>query len=116
MKKHPTTIDINEGGHGTLQSCVAGFLICIALTLAAYFLVAENVLSKWASNIVISALGLIQVFFQLLLFLHLGNEPKPRWNLLAFLFMVAVVAILVFGSLWIMYNLDSRVMPDMSNT
>jgi cytochrome o ubiquinol oxidase operon protein cyoD len=43
---------------------------------------------------------------QLVFFLHLGGEGKPRWRLTAFLFMLLVLVILVFGSLWIMYNLD----------
>ena len=49
---------------------------------------------------------LAQFFTQLLFFLHLGRETKPRWKLLVFLFMTMIVAILVFGSLWIMYNLN----------
>ena len=40
------------------------------------------------------------------LFLHLGQEDKPRYQLTAFNFMVLVVLILVFGSIWIMQNLD----------
>jgi cytochrome o ubiquinol oxidase operon protein cyoD len=39
-------------------------------------------------------------------FLHLGRESKPRWNLNALLFAVLVVVIIVFGSLWIMHNLN----------
>jgi heme/copper-type cytochrome/quinol oxidase subunit 4 len=47
------------------------------------------------------------------LFLHLGNEAKPRLKLLVFGFMALVVMILVFGSLWIMYSLNYR-MPTQS--
>jgi cytochrome o ubiquinol oxidase subunit IV len=54
----------------------------------------------------IVALALVQLFIQLIFFLHLGRESKPRWNLSALAFAVIVVVILVFGSLWIMASLD----------
>jgi cytochrome o ubiquinol oxidase subunit IV len=44
-------------------------------------------------------------------FLHLGRETRPRWKLAVFLFMLGVILILVFGSLWIMTNLNYRMMP-----
>jgi cytochrome o ubiquinol oxidase operon protein cyoD len=43
---------------------------------------------------------------QLHYFFHLGQESKPRWNLLMFLFMALVLVVVVFGSLWIMYSLE----------
>jgi len=49
----------------------------------------------------------------LIFFLHLGIESKPRWNLLVFYFMVVVLAILLYGSFWIMSNLDYRMMGKM---
>lgn len=101
---------IREGDHGTLKSYAIGLLLCLALTLAAFFLVSEHILNGLFLSITITSLALLQVFFQLYFFLHLGTEPKPHWNLLSFLFMLLVVVILVFGTLWIMYNLDYRVM------
>lgn len=88
-----------------------GFALSVVLTLGAYFLVVEHIFSGNALDFVLAGLCLTQVLVQLLFFLHLGNEPKPYWNLLVFLFMVLVVAILVLGSLWIMHNLDYRTMP-----
>jgi cytochrome o ubiquinol oxidase subunit IV len=55
---------------------------------------------------ILVTLAILQLVVQLMLFLHLGDEPKPRWNLLAFLFAVLVVAIVVGGTLWIMYELS----------
>jgi cytochrome o ubiquinol oxidase operon protein cyoD len=55
------------------------------------------------------------MWIQLHYFLHLGDEPKPQWNLLTFGFMIGVVLILVFGTLWIMNNLNDRMMPQMDS-
>jgi heme/copper-type cytochrome/quinol oxidase subunit 4 len=43
---------------------------------------------------------------QLIFFVHLDQERKPRWNLMVLLFAVLVVVIICFGSLWIMKNLN----------
>lgn len=95
---------------GTLKTYISGFLLCIFLTLAAYVLVMKHLLTGLTLTLSIVSLGIIQFFVQLILFLHLGDEPKPRWNLIVFSFMALVVLILVFGSIWIMINLQYRMM------
>lgn len=96
------------------MSYVLGFAISIVLTLTAYFLVTERLLVDGLLIAAIVGLGIVQMIVQLLFFLHLGSEVKPRWNIMAFLFMILVVLLLVIGSLWIMYNLDERVMTTMN--
>ncbi len=85
----------------TLRAYIIGFILSLLLTLASY----------WTLIHVLIGLSCIQAFIQLVCFLHLGLESQPSWNLLSFLFMLLVLVILVFGSLWIMHNLNERVMP-----
>ena len=92
--------------HGNIWTYLAGFIMSVALTLTAYFIVVHEVMEGWTLIFFIVELGVIQLLVQLFLFLHLGDEPKPKWNVLTFLFMLLVVGILVGGSLWIMSNLD----------
>lgn len=96
--------------HGNVNSYVIGFILSIILTLAAYMLVANGILHGWPLNLAIVLLGIGQTWVQLRLFLHLGEEAWPKWNLLAFLFMALVVFIVVGGSLWIMSHLAERTM------
>jgi cytochrome o ubiquinol oxidase subunit IV len=103
-------------GDGTLKSYVTGFIWSLALTLVAYALVVQRTFSNRILIAVVIGLALVQFMIQLLFFLHLGRETKPRWKLFVFLFMVMVVAILVFGSLWIMANLNYRMTPTQVNT
>jgi len=98
---------------GTLKFYVVGFALCLILTLAAYFLVAEKMLSGWPLIFAILGLGVIQMAVQLLFFMHMGSETKPHWNLLLFFFMAMVLLIIVFGSMWIMYSVNYREMPPM---
>jgi cytochrome o ubiquinol oxidase operon protein cyoD len=76
------------------------------LTLASYFLVVNQSLNRTTLIAIILVLALVQFTLQLVYFLHLGTERKPRWKFLVFTFMVSVVLILVIGSIWIMDNLN----------
>ncbi len=106
MDESPVVVGQHEAGQGSLTSYTAGFLISLALTLVAFLLVLHHLLTGWAAAMVIVGLALMQLAVQLIFFLHLGHESRPRWNLTVFLFMIIVVIILVFGSLWIMSNLS----------
>jgi len=95
---------------GPLQAYITGFILSIALTLLAYSLTVHHVVAGNAFILVIASLAMIQLAIQLLFFLHLSQESRPRWRLLVFGFMVMVVAILVYGSVWIMNNLNYNMM------
>jgi cytochrome o ubiquinol oxidase operon protein cyoD len=99
---------------GTLVSYTAGYLISVVVTLIAYELVSRHAFTRYPLEGVVSGLAIVQFFVQLVLFLHIGKELRPRWKLLVFCFMIMVVLIIVFGSLWIMSNLNTRMtMPQM---
>lgn len=92
---------------------IVGFIGSLLLSLAAYAAVVHHYFVNTATTItVIVALALAQLGVQLFCFLHLGDEEKPRANLVAFMFAAMVVVIVVVGTLWIMYNLNyNMVMP-----
>jgi len=102
--------------HGTLVSYITGFVLSVALTVSAYLSVVHHIAAGWAIIGIIFALAITQLVIQLLFFLHLGNESKPRLNLVVFLFMLLVIGIVAGGSLWIMHNLNYHMSPaDMNN-
>jgi cytochrome o ubiquinol oxidase operon protein cyoD len=95
----------------SIKPVVIGFFLSVICTLASYWIVAGHFLRPWAFLPAVAALGFLQTFVQLVCFLHLGVEEKPRWNLAMFLFMLLVVVVVIGGSLWIITNLDYRMMP-----
>jgi len=97
---------MNEGKSINLRSYVFGFAASLALTFGAYALAVRHSLTRRWLIAALAVLALTQFMVQLVAFLHLGRETRPRWKLLVFGFMVGVVVILVLGSLWIMYNLN----------
>lgn len=110
MTEHKNT---NQSGasHGNFITYTIGFVLSVGLTLAAYYVVVNDVFARRELVAAIVGLAVAQLLVQLFFFLHLGKESKPRWNLIVFMFMLMVVGIVVIGSLWIMDNLDYNMMP-----
>lgn len=96
--------------HGSYKSYAIGFTASILLTGASFLLVISKALPEKLLMITIIVLALIQATFQILYFLHLGKEAHPRWETLIFYFMVMVVLVVALGSIWIMFDLNNRMM------
>lgn len=97
--------------HASFKSYAFGFLASLFLAAASYYMVSRQVLTGLPLHLSVAALGVVQAAIQLILYLDLGRESKPRWNLIAFYFTVMVILIVVIGSMWIMYHLDYNLMP-----
>lgn len=107
------TTPLNDGtgaSHGTFKSYFIGFVLSIILTIIPYYLVVNHVLMPDMLYVLVLVLAVGQLIIQVVFFLHLSVESKPRWNLIAFIFTLLVVCILVIGSIWIMHNLNVNMM------
>lgn len=106
----------HDASAGTRTRYITGFVLSVTLTGVAFALVHIHVAHHHtypSDDFMMAALpvlGVIQLFVQLVCFLHVGRESKPRWNAYALAFAAIVVVILVAGSLWIMSNLNYRMM------
>lgn len=95
-----------------LKSYLIGFCLSILLTLLSFRLTIKHVdsghyfISHDLIIPVILCLALIQLVVQLIFFLHVLKEDKPRWNLLFFIGTFGLVFMLVVASLIIMNNLN----------
>ena len=103
-----------EPPYASVRSYVIGFVACLILTGLAYGAAVSDSLSNRAAIAVIALLALVQCVVQLRRFLHLGDEFRPRWKLLVFFTMLCIVLIIVAGSIWIMSDLNYRMLhsPD----
>ena len=91
-----------------LRNYIVGLVLSLLFTGSAFWIVHV----KWIdSPEMILTLALLQFIAQLIFFLHLGKESKEHWNLIVFGFASLVVIIVLFGTLWIMFGLNERVMP-----
>lgn len=103
--------------HQDMTSAYAfGFVLSILLTIIPYMLVVNGRLGGALLLIGLTIFAMAQLTIQLVFFLHLGGESRPRWKLLSFLFAAQAIVIIAIGSLWIMKNLNYNMKPhDMDN-
>ncbi len=90
----------------TIKSYTLGFVLSVLLTLAAYYIVVEKLLNNRVLILTILLLAVIQLWVQLIMFLHLGNEAGPRWKLAAWISTSSIILIVIIGSIVIMNNLN----------
>jgi cytochrome o ubiquinol oxidase operon protein cyoD len=96
-----------QTNHKTLSGYVIGFSLSMLLTLLAFGSVTYKVFADTAiTYIVLALLAVLQLLVQAIFFLRLNTSAAGRENLLTWLFTMAVVIIIISGSLWIMYNLN----------
>lgn len=106
--------EIQKEWHGSLKAYVIGFASSLILTGASFLLVIAKPIADETLVHTLIGLAVLQAIFQVRFFLHVGEEPKPRWETLIFYFMLTMLFIIALGSLWIMYDLNTRMMPGMA--
>jgi cytochrome o ubiquinol oxidase subunit IV len=99
-----------SAGHWVFNSNI-GLGLSILLTLAAFWTVSEHIIYGPAVPIALIVLAIAQMGVHLVFFLHITTGPDNTNNVLALAFGVLVVFLIVGGSIWIMNNLQTNMMP-----
>lgn len=92
---------------GTHRTYIVGFIMSTLTTILAFCLVGFNLLSPILLYVFVAILAIIQLYIQLIFFLHLNTSSRSYWNIVSFIFSLIVISIIVIGTLWIMFNLYS---------
>ncbi len=95
---------------GSLKSYLTGFVLALILTAIPFALVMRGAWSPAATLAGIIIAGIVQILVHLHYFLHLDTSSAARWNVLALLFTLLIMILFVGGGLWIMSNLNYRMM------
>ncbi|NUB12693.1 cytochrome o ubiquinol oxidase subunit IV [Azospirillum brasilense] len=102
----------HEGAHGTLGSYLIGFVLSVILTVIPFWLVMDGtILDKNMTVMAIMALAAVQVVVHMIFFLHMNGRAEGGWTMLSLIFTIIVVVIMLAGSLWVMYHLNTNMMP-----
>ena len=103
--------DVNNPGaaHGSSKQYTIGFVLSIILTLIPFGMVMAG-MTGTAVIATIAITAIAQVMVQLIYFLHLNGSAEQRWDTIAFIYTILVIAILFIGSIWIMNYLHSNMM------
>lgn len=98
---------------GRIQAYIAGFILSLVMTLLAYWLVSMHVLSSNTIIPLILLIAFMQLFFQLIFFLHLGRGSV--WHAGFFIATFIAVLVIVVASIWIMGHLNYNMTPQQMN-
>jgi cytochrome o ubiquinol oxidase subunit IV len=104
------SIDSTGASRGSLKSYLTAFVLSLILTAIPFALVMSGSWSSSATLAGIFGAGIVQVLVQLYYFLHLDTSSAARWNVMAMIFTALIMALFVGGTLWIMSNLNYRMM------
>lgn len=103
-------IDSTGASKGSLQSYLTGFVLSLILTAIPFALVMNGTLSSSAILAGIFSAGIVQILVHLHYFLHLDTSSAAGWNMLAIIFTLLIMVLFVGGSIWIMNDLNYRMM------
>lgn len=100
------------GMHVTLGGYVTGFVLSVVLTAIPFWMVMTRAIesSGWTITVIL-AFAAVQIVVHMIYFLHMTPKAEDGWSLMALLFTVVLVVITLSGSLWIMYHLNTNMMP-----
>jgi cytochrome o ubiquinol oxidase subunit IV len=92
------------------QPYLKGFVLALLLTGVPFGLVAASLLPPFTTLVVIAILAVVQVVVHLRYFLHIDLQTTAHENLLALAFAAVLIFLMVGGTLWIMLDLNARMM------
>ena len=103
--------DANEP-HSTFSGYMTGFLLSIILTAIPFWLVMAKVISERPTAVmVLGGFAVIQILVHMFYFLHMNGKVEGGWTLLSTIFTVVFVAIAIAGTLWVMFHMNTNMMP-----
>jgi cytochrome o ubiquinol oxidase operon protein cyoD len=104
-----------HAGHGSLKTYAIGFVLSVILTAIPFYLVMNKTLANSSTTaFVILAFAAVQMVVHMVYFLHMNTRVEGGWSMLALVFTLVLVIITLSGSIWVMYHLNSNMMPGMA--
>ena len=103
---------VEDDLHISLKGYMTGFVLSVILTAIPFWLVMGNVFDKPGTTaIVILAFAAVQIVVHMIYFLHMDTKAEGGWSMLALIFTIVLVVITLSGSLWVMFHMNSNMMP-----
>lgn len=98
--------------HVTMGDYVKGFILAVILTAIPFYLVMNNIITDRTTAVAVLGLfAVIQVIVHMVYFLHMNGKIQGGWTMLSTIFSVVFVAITLAGTLWVMFHMNTNMMP-----
>ncbi len=103
----------DDGPHSTFSGYMTGFVLSIILTAIPFWLVMAKVISDRSTAVlVLGAFAVVQILVHMVYFLHMNGKVEGGWTMLSTIFTVVFVAIAIAGTLWVMFHMNTNMMPE----
>lgn len=104
--------DGEQDFHVSYKGYATGFILSVILTAIPFWLVMAKVLpSPKVTGFVILGFAAVQMVVHMVYFLHMNAKVEGGWSMLALLFTGALIIIMMAGSVWVMYHMNTNMMP-----
>jgi len=101
--------------HNSIKGYMIGFVLSIILTAIPFGLVMFPSFPRDTIVTIVLVMAVVQVVVHVFYFLHLDASIEERWNVSAFVFTLLITAIVIAGSVWVMYNATTNMEHRMNN-
>jgi cytochrome o ubiquinol oxidase operon protein cyoD len=106
------SVDEYNGYHADIKGYATGFLLSVLLTAIPFWFVMAKVLpTPGMTAFVVLGFAAVQIVVHMIYFLHMNARVEGGWSMLALSFTAVLVLIMLSGSIWVMYNLNTSMMP-----
>jgi cytochrome o ubiquinol oxidase operon protein cyoD len=100
-----------RGSTGRWPTYAVGFALAAGLTIASFALAHGHWLTPASLVAALVVLAIAQMIVHLIFFLHITTAPAQKTNILALLLTLLIISLVVIGSLWIMAQLSTHMVP-----
>lgn len=98
--------------HVTTGGYVTGFILAVILTVIPFWLVMGNVIQdRSTAALVLGLFAAVQVVVHMYFFLHMNGKLQGGWTMMSTIFAVVFVMITLAGTLWVMFHMNTNMMP-----
>ena len=99
-------------GHGSKQSYLIGFALSAVLTAIPFWAVMTGAFKDPSTAaLVVMVFAVAQIVVHMIYFLHMSGKSEGGWTMMALIFTIILVVITLSGSIWVMYHMNTNMMP-----
>ena len=105
-------IHAEETSHGSVRSYVIGFVLSVILTAIPFWAVMTGAFKDPSTAaLVVMVFAVAQIVVHMIYFLHMSGKSEGGWTMMALIFTIILVVITLSGSIWVMYHMNTNMMP-----
>ena len=102
----------DHASHGTRGSYLKGFFLSVILTAIPFWAVMTGAFKDPSTAaLVVMVFAVAQIIVHMIYFLHMSGKSEGGWTMMALIFTIILVVITLSGSIWVMYHMNTNMMP-----